>query len=117
MKRESNPAQGLNAAVAAVLNGERVAAGMTFEQLADVSGISKQQLLRLLSTTKRHITLEAEKFNTTTPQVIAAAQERMSRADPEVYDAIRRNQRLGNQLSQKGAAGTDQSRGRARRPS
>lgn len=83
-KRESDPAQGLNAAVAAELNGERVSAGMTFDQLADVSGISKQQLMRLLSTKRRHIDVEvlallAGVFHTSSAQIVAAAQERMTR--------------------------------------
>jgi transcriptional regulator with XRE-family HTH domain len=83
-KRQSDPAQGLNAAVAAVLNGERVAAGMTFDELATVSGVSKQQLMRLLSTTKRHIDVEvlellAASFGTTSARVVAAAQERLAR--------------------------------------
>lgn len=126
VKRESDPAQGLNAAVAAVLNGERVAAGMTFDQLADASGISKQQLLRLLSTTKRHISLEvldilAPIFVTTPGRIIASAEERMARSDPDAYAAIRRNQRLSQQLTgdevPSQPTGTDQTSRRARRPS
>jgi transcriptional regulator with XRE-family HTH domain len=90
-KRQSDPAQGLNAAVAAVLNGERVAAGMTFDELATVSGVSKQQLMRLLSTTKRHIDVEvlellAASFGTTSARVVASAQERLART-PEATRA------------------------------
>lgn len=95
-KRESDPSKGLNAAVAAVLNGERVAAGMTFDQLADVSGISKQQLMRLLSTTKRHIDVEvlallAGIFHSTSAQIVSAAQERLERPGVEqsTYSAFR----------------------------
>lgn len=45
---EKDPTKGLNAAVAAVLNGERAAQGMTFDDLARTSGLSKSTLLRLL---------------------------------------------------------------------
>lgn len=45
---EKDPTKGLNAAVAAVLNGERAAQGMTFDDLAQHSGLSKSTLLRLL---------------------------------------------------------------------
>lgn len=89
--RERDPAQGLNAAVAAVLNGERVSAGMTFDQLAKVSGISKGQLMRLLSTTKRHIDLDvledlAHIFNAEPETILAAATERLSRTRPAGVD-------------------------------
>lgn len=45
----------LNAAVAATLNGERVAAGLTFEQLASKTGISARSLKRYLSGVERDI--------------------------------------------------------------
>lgn len=58
-KIENDPSKGLNAAVAATLNGERAAVKMTFDQLAIETGISKRTLLRLLSTTERHIDVQA----------------------------------------------------------
>lgn len=94
--REDDPAKGLNAAVAAVLNGERTAAGMTFDELAAVSDISKRTLMRLLSTKDRHIELEvlevlAGVFHTTPIQILQAANERRSRplVDPEEEAAAR----------------------------
>lgn len=53
-----DPSQGLNAALAATLNGERVAAGLTFDELATVTGIPKRTLLRKVSTTERHLNIE-----------------------------------------------------------
>lgn len=52
---EKDPTRGLNAAVAATLNGERVASGLTFDALAERSGINKRQLIRMLSAQERHI--------------------------------------------------------------
>lgn len=75
---------GLNGAVAAVLNGERAAAGITFDQLGKDVGLSKRTVLRLLSTTERDIDVEvlaamAERFGMTPVEVIEAAQKRMER--------------------------------------
>lgn len=53
MTSESSPRGDLNAAIAATLNGERAAAGLTFEQLADKTGISARSLKRYLSGTAR----------------------------------------------------------------
>lgn len=119
---EERPSQGLNAAVAATLNGERVASGLTFEGLAELTGISKRQLMRLLSTTERALTVSviervAAAVDLTVPDVMARAEDRLARTDPDVYDAIRRNQRLGNQLSQKRTTGPDRGEGRTKRPS
>jgi transcriptional regulator with XRE-family HTH domain len=108
-KRRSDPSLGLNAAVAAVLNGERVAAGMTFDQLADVSGISKQQLMRLLSTTQRHIDVEvlgllADIFQTTSAEIVVAAQRRMDRPARETEEDLARRlarEALANQTSRR----------------
>lgn len=74
----------MNAAVAATLNAERVAAGYTFEGLADVVGISKRTLMRQLSTTERHIDIHdlaalAGVFGLSPGDVLEMAQERMSR--------------------------------------
>lgn len=94
---ESESSRGLNAAVAATLNGERVAAGMTFDQLAERTGMSKQTLMRLLSTRKRHLTIAAvaaiaEAFGMSVPDVFAHATERMRRPgaiDPATQEAAR----------------------------
>lgn len=48
---------GLNAAIAATLNGERVAVGMTFDELADKTGISARSLKRYLSSADRDISI------------------------------------------------------------
>lgn len=58
-KIENNPAEGFNAAVAATLNAERVASGKTFKALAVETGISKESLMRYISKTERHLTIEA----------------------------------------------------------
>jgi len=81
---EKDPAKGLNAALAATLNGERTAAGMTFDQLAAATGISKRTLLRQLSTLERHIDIAdavtiAAQFDLTLVQALAMATERMER--------------------------------------
>lgn len=75
---------GLNAALAATLNGERAAAGVTFEQLAAATGISKRTLLRQLSTMERHIDVAdaasiAAQFDLTLAQALMMAEERMNR--------------------------------------
>ena len=50
----------LNSAVAATLNGERVAVGLTYEQLAERSGIPLRSLKRYISKTHdRLITVDA----------------------------------------------------------
>lgn len=82
---EKDPGKGLNAALAATLNGERVAAGMTFDALAAATGISKRTLLRQLSTMERHIDVSdvaaiAEQFNLTAVEVFVMAEQRMERA-------------------------------------
>ncbi len=53
-----DPAEGLNAAVAAELRAERAAQGVSIADLGDRSGISKSTLLRLLNE-KRLIGMEA----------------------------------------------------------
>lgn len=74
------PSKGPNAAVAAVLNGERTAAGLTYEELAARTGLSKRTLMRLLSTLERDIDVNvlaaiAEAFNLTPAQTMARAEE------------------------------------------
>lgn len=81
---EKDPAKGLNAALAATLNGERVAAGMTFDQLAASTGISKRTLLRQLSTMERHMNVAdvatiAAEFGLSVAEVFTAAEARLSR--------------------------------------
>lgn len=83
---EKDPSKGLNAALAATLNGERVAAGMTFDVLADATGISKRTLLRQLSTTERALNVAdvhtiAAQFHLTVSEVFAMAEARMARVD------------------------------------
>lgn len=86
-ERVKDAGQGLNAAVAATLNAERVAAGYTFEGLADLSNISKRTLMRQLSTKERHIDIDdlatlAGVFGLTVSEVIGMAQARMDRPPP-----------------------------------
>lgn len=57
MDNQKAPAMGLNAAIAATLNGERVAAGLTFDQLAERTGISARTLKRYLSSMERNLTV------------------------------------------------------------
>ena len=82
---EHDPSKGLNAAVAATLNAERVAAGLTFEGLADLVGtISARTLMRQLSTVERHIDVAdladlARVFRLSSSDVIRMAEERMGR--------------------------------------
>jgi transcriptional regulator with XRE-family HTH domain len=86
---EHDPRKGLNAAVAATLNAERVAAGLTFEGLADLVGISKRTLMRQLSTEsseRRHIDVAdmadiAAVFRLTASDVLRMAEERMGRTE------------------------------------
>lgn len=80
-----DPSEGLNAALAATVNGERVAAGMTFDQLAAASGIPKRTLLRKVSTTERHLNVEdvaalAAALGLTVVEVLARAEDRLERA-------------------------------------
>ena len=81
---EKDPSTGLNAALAATLNGERVASGMTFDELATETGISKRTLLRQLSTTERHIDIDdaariASAFGLSVVDVLTTATERLDR--------------------------------------
>lgn len=83
-KIEKNPAVGLNAAVAATLNAERVASGKTFKALAAETGISKESLIRYLSTTERHISIEAiraigQVLELTVADVMDMADQRLER--------------------------------------
>ena len=81
---DKDPSTGLNAAVAAVLNGERTRAKMTFDALATISGLSKRTVMRQLSTLERHIdvtdlAIYAAIFNMTPGEVVAEAQKWMLR--------------------------------------
>lgn len=79
-----DPSQGLNAALAATLNGERVAAGLTFDELATVTGIPKRTLLRKVSTTERHLNIDdvariAGAVGLTVVEALARAEGRLER--------------------------------------
>lgn len=81
---EKDPSKGLNAALAATLNGERAASGVTFDQLAATTGISKRTLLRQLSTLERHIDINdaatiAAQFDLTLGEALAMAEARLAR--------------------------------------
>lgn len=81
---EKDPAKGLNAALAATLKGELAASGMTFDQLAAATGISKRSLLRKLSTMERTLDIDeaatiAAQFNLTLGQALEMASARLSR--------------------------------------
>lgn len=83
--QDKDPSQGLNAAVAAVLRGEMSSANLTFDALANISGISKRTLLRKMGKTiDRHLGIDdlatlAPIFKLTPAEVVEAAQERMAR--------------------------------------
>lgn len=82
---DDSPAEGLNAALAATLNGERVACSMTFDDLAEAAGIPKRTLLRKISTTERHLNIEevrriAQALGLTVTEVMVRAEERLERA-------------------------------------
>lgn len=89
--KDNDPRLGLNGAVAEVLNGERAAAGWTFDKLAERSGIPKRTLMRLVSPTsaeRRAINLDrleqlATAFGLTPAEVLTAAAERLARADTD----------------------------------
>lgn len=81
---EKDPAKGLNAALAATLKGELAASGMTFDKLAEETGISKRTLLRKLSTMERTLDIDeaaaiAAVFGLTLGKAMIAAEERMTR--------------------------------------
>ena len=80
------PVASLNSALAAILNGERVRAGLTFDSLATASGISKRTLMRLLSTNERDIDVRvleimAGVFHTTSSKLVLDAEEWRHRGD------------------------------------
>lgn len=83
--QDKDPARGLNAAVAAVLRGEMSSANMTFDALADISGISKRTLLRKMGKTiDRHLGIDdlatlAPIFKLTPTEVVELAEQRMAR--------------------------------------
>lgn len=82
---EKDPSKGLNAALAATLNGERTANGMTFEALAKATGISKRTLMRQLSTMERNLNVAdveiiARQFGLTPAEVFVMADARLKRS-------------------------------------
>ncbi len=84
---EERPSEGLNAAVAAELAYERVASGLTFEGLAERTGISTRQLKRLLTERDRHLQVSviaklAAVYGMSVSDVFARAEERMARFAP-----------------------------------
>lgn len=86
-----NNGMSLNAALAATLNGERVRSGLTFDALASKSGISKRQLMRLLSTAERDIDVPvlgalAVVFHTSSSQLVADAEEWRSRSSGDTQE-------------------------------
>lgn len=88
MTTEAGPETGLNAAMAATLNGERVASRMTFDDLSIATGIPKRTLLRKISTTERHLNVEdvrriASALGLTVIDAITRAEERNRRAAAE----------------------------------
>lgn len=92
--RQSDPAVGLNAAVAAELEGERAAADLTLRELAEASGVSYRTLQRLLKSRERHIDVNvlgqlAATFRTTPEAIVAAARERMARVPLTEEDEAR----------------------------
>lgn len=99
----NDPDMSLNDALAATLNGERVRAGLTFDALATKSGISKRQLMRLLSTAERDIDVPvldtlAAVFHTSSSQLVADAEEWRSRPSGDTHEVPERapeNQRSG----------------------
>lgn len=91
MTTETGPEAGLNAAMAATLNGERVANGMTFDALAEATGIPKRTLLRKVSTVERHLNIEdvrriAQAFGLTVAEVMVRAEDRLARKQGEVVE-------------------------------
>lgn len=81
---EKDPSKGLNAALAATLNSERVVSGMTFDELAAATKISKRTLLRQLSTTERHIAIAdaeaiAAQFGLSLAEAMTLAEARLAR--------------------------------------
>lgn len=74
------PGDGMNAAVAAVLRGERESAHITYEELGKRTGISPRTLKRLMSSVERDIDVNVlaslgEAFNMTPAQVMERAEE------------------------------------------
>lgn len=84
MNTEHVPSEGLNAAVARTLNGERAASKVSFDKLAETTGISKRTLLRLLSTMERDLDVSvidriARALGLTVLDVFTMAEQRIER--------------------------------------
>lgn len=83
------PGEGLNAAVAAVLRGERASADLTINQLASKADLTAISVRRYLKA-QRHIDVAvlnalAQALGTNMQAIVAAAEARMKRqAPPEV---------------------------------
>lgn len=79
---EKDPARGLNAAIAAELRAERAASRMSFDELAERTGISKRTLLRLLNgeraVTMAYLETICEELGVTMSAIAARAEARMS---------------------------------------
>lgn len=83
----------LNAAVAAVLRGERAALGLTIEELSRRSGIPAVSLQRFLAA-RRTINFDvledlAPAVRMQPADIVILAQERISRGDPELVARMR----------------------------
>lgn len=92
MVTEKRPDQGLNAAVSAVLRGERAASGLTIEQLAAKASLSTPTVQRLLSN-RRGLTIDylerlCGALDLSPVHVLALAVERHT-ADPDLVRRIR----------------------------
>lgn len=84
MDQHSDPGAGLNGALARTLNGERVAAHLTFADLATRTGISERQLIRLLSKMERTLNITvaeqiAEAVGLQLVEVLIMAEARLDR--------------------------------------
>jgi transcriptional regulator with XRE-family HTH domain len=88
----STPADGLNAATAAVLRGERAVAGMTIEELSERSGVPKVSVQRFLAG-RRAINLDVLEalcagLRLAPEDVLVQARERQRKADPELVSRV-----------------------------
>lgn len=71
-----------------MLNGERAAAKLSFDELATRTGISRRTLMRLLSSVERDIDINvlaaiAQVFNMTPAEAVARGEEWQLRNSPE----------------------------------
>lgn len=92
MNMSSTPTDGLNAAVAAVLRGERAMSGMTIEELSERSGVPKVSVQRFLAG-RRTINLDVLDalcmgLQLIPEDVVTQARERQRRANPELVERV-----------------------------